>query len=309
MKHIENIERNLHRMPEFQDPLLIELKEISNVEGKDSIPEIEVKVNADTPISEVEKKVKDKLVKQNWWLQEYWSKKNVPKEQITIKIPDGNFEVFNFGESLKQRHFDELGNIVKIFSQINNGKFFESIKYVLIDDIQKPNPHTGEEMCGYGPVEEKAVKIYPNGIKFKSHRIPTASNFTGTLIHEFSHTIDNEFKNEWIKEFGWTQLDKPKPSPGGSYQYYEVKNPKNCVSDYAKFSPDEDICESMAAYLTQYENLDPERREFIKSWISINDTEDSSVSMTRKTNSEIELPRVKEPVIYEKKKRKKFSIK
>ncbi|TRZ77274.1 hypothetical protein D4R87_03090 [bacterium] len=282
---------------------------MAGIEDVDSTSLIEIMDNDDEEIDTIENKVRSKLQTENWWLQDYWKEKGLPHEQIIIETSVGNLEIFNFGDSLEQRHFDELQQIVKVLATINKGELLKAIKYLLIDNVQLLNPNSGEETNGKstGSYNTRTLKLYPRGIKFMQHRIPTASNFSGTLIHEFTHTITDNFKNEWIKEFGWHELKEPKLLHDNR-QYYETENPQNCVSDYALYSPDEDICESMVAYITHFEKLDPHKKEFLESRLPMSDANEDKIKISRRLNEEIELPKVPEPVKYRRKRRKKFSI-
>ncbi len=298
--------------PEYQNLLTIQLEEITETGAIDSMNVMDVTAKSDAPKEDVENKVRGELKDQNWWLQEYWTEKGVPQEQIVVETPVGNLEIFNYGELLEQRHLDELSSVVAIMLSMNKGQISQNVSYILIDNQQLRNTNTGEALNGKGPIREKAIKLYPNGIKFSPHRIPNASNFAGTLIHELTHTLlqglPDNFINDWITLFKWKSLDIPKQLPGGDYQYRETEIPTSCVSDYALLSPDEDICESMVAYITHYDQLDSQKKEFIESRLPRGESTEGVVNIVRKSYNEIELPKVLEPVKYKRDTTDEFSF-
>src|SRR5882724_6348951 len=86
--------------PEYQKIENINLKQVSK-EDADYDKAIEISVaSEDTPKEEIEKMVRDKLVSGNWWLQEKWQEKGLPKEQIDIRVGDYKITLYNFGEPL-----------------------------------------------------------------------------------------------------------------------------------------------------------------------------------------------------------------
>ena len=252
-----------------------------------------------------EKKFSEKLIKENWRLQKKWKEKiekSEIQEQIIIQIGNTALEIYNFGNLLEKRHIQELEQVVKMFAHIQDGRVFQKVKYILIDNTQHRNIKTDEELNGYSNAEnDNSIRLYPAGMQFSSHRIKTASNFEGTLIHEFSHSLANDFKNEWFREkkFNWAFDKFGKEYLGGITQYYN-KQPDKCVSDYACLSPKEDFCESMVAALKMDKTLDPERLKFIKEKV-LNSSVDkllndisvkTEVSIERKLGNEVKFPEI-----------------
>lgn len=291
--------------PEYQ-----KLKDISFEEVRKSDPDFEkariLCVDPDESKEMVEKELREELETENWWLQEEWQKKGVPKEQIDIVAGDKNLTVYNFQEeSLTARHLEELERVVKEFSQIRGGEIFDRVQYILIDNTPKTNPKTGEGHYGYAAVDDKAIKLYPRGLEFSPYRIENILSFEGTIIHELSHSIDKgrDFVNDWIKKFGW-DLVETKKGKG-----WELKEPEKCINSYARLDPGEDICESMVAALRNPKLLDPERLKFLKEILRLDEIDESKASkidIQRREGKEIKLPKLESPVKY---KLKKYLIK
>jgi hypothetical protein len=303
----EQIKRNFpettqNQINHFKDAY----KDFSNmqfeeVEDEDnSLDIIEISINKDEKQEKIEEKLKEYLKEHNWWLQDYWKKKGNPKEQFTVSTKIGDIQIYNFAEALTERHIQEFLDLIKVFAQAKDKSPLQEVKYILLDDLQYPNPNTGEDMNGYGPVKENAIKLYPRGQKFIPHRIPEASNFEGTVIHELSHGFSVSLRNDWANTFGWKMLDNPILLAGGAYQYYKCSNPEKCISDYAKINPSEDICESMIAAIKAPKILDPERLSFIKKKILGNNIEKSPIEIKKQKN--IRIPNINQPIKFRRKK-------
>lgn len=202
----DNVEQSKYES--FSDIKFEEVKEaVNNAEI------IEIEAKSDEFKENVKTKLQDYLKEHNWWLQDYWREKGFPKEQFTITTEVGDIQIYNFSEALTERHLQELENLIQIFAQAKDQSPLKEIKYILLDDVQRANPNTGEDMNGYGASREEAIKLYPRGQKFIPHRIPEASNFEGTVIHELAHAFSIDLINKWSKAFGWKMLEMPAVPP------------------------------------------------------------------------------------------------
>lgn len=124
------------------------------------------------------------------------------------------------------------------------------------------------------------------------HRISTGmrpeeagfvDNFSGTLAHELAHGgstssmtrpgglffDDNYghhmFYEPWYEKFGWT-WDRI-----NGKTIFSTKYPEKCIgggAGYAATRPEEDICDSVAAYILNPQALDSGRRQFIQERIA-----------------------------------------
>lgn len=307
---MENPRENLNEKLEYENIFDIHLQEVQKDDPhvKNTII---IRVNHGESNENIKNKVQEELIKKNWWLQDYWTKKGIPNEQISIKIGEINLEVYNFSAKLQDKHIEELKRAIKDLNKIQNGIIFKNIKYILIDDKQAKNPRTGENLNGYSRAECNAIQIYPEGLRFIPHRIKEASNFEGTIIHEFAHNLNLDVFNKWRQEFGWKDLDKPKQLSGGAFQYHVLDDPKRCVSDYAVFEPQEDLCESLVAALRSPGILDSQRAEFINRLFQkdafVNEQiKESNIDI--KVKDEICLPKTDQPVYFEKKEKLRMKI-
>ena len=215
---------------------------------------------------ELEAKIRRELTWCCWWLQQYWCGKESPSEQYVLETDrDIRLGVYNYGDSLEQRHLDELAGVVKLYAPIRGGAVLRAINYIVIDNLDYPNPQTGEPTNGQFRQMERSIVMFPSGLTFEPHRVAKTSNFTGTLIHELSHGIGVDFLRKWIEKFKWHLRTQAGRLPGGMADENYCEEPERCVTDYARFNPGDDICESVVAALTDPGCLDAERMQFLMS--------------------------------------------
>jgi len=298
-----------------QDNLKYEsLEDIELQEVKEDDPDfgsaLEINVPEDSK-TDIEAEVRNKLKTENWWLQEEWQEKGAPGEQIDIQTGKHKIILYNFGEPLQEQHLEELKRALEDISKVSN-KLLTTIKYILINNVSKFNPQSGENFRGYSEGEMSAIQVYPEGRELMPYgRIEGVSNFDAIIIHECSHNIrkiDLDFVNKWRENF-WVFIEDfdKKRKMSGSDEYrldYDPINPDRCVSEYAKSSPDEDICESIVAALRAPAVLDPKKLQFIKSGLLKEEKPSEKIVLQKR--DKIELPKKGSPVKY---KVKKFQFK
>lgn len=233
--------------------------------------------------------------KDRWWLWEYWENKGLPKEQIELTDGKHNISLYNFQETpIGNDQLEQIQRILQFFSRIKGGIAFDRVEYILLDDVQGMNDKSGEPTNGYGPANSKAVTLYPNALKPIPNRVTDkVTNLEGTLTHEMTHGIpgmmfgEEMFFNMWTKTTGWKIGDERRVLPGGAIAIWETDYSR-CVTEYAASDPDEDICESMVAYLFDPEKLDPTRLDFLQTHLPISSPDLQPWTYSRP--SEVKLP-------------------
>ena len=300
-KEIERLEPKI----EYQKITEILLEEV-----REDKPDFEkarkLYVEINEPKEKSEEKLRQELIRENWWFQPEWREKNIPKEQVEITIGDKKLNIYNFAEPLTIEHLEKLERVIKESSQIKNGELLDRVKYILINDARKKSPYVeNEEQNGFTYPNAQTIELNPPAIEFTPHRIKKVSNFEGTLIHEFSHNIvdtDVELFNKWNEKFGWEIIEQPiEKFPGGDPICYENEHPERCVSQYARLSPDEDIAESIVAALRDPKVLDPERLQFLKETLrldKIDVVKAPEINIQRRSGKDIKLPQLESPVKY-----------
>ena len=228
-KFVEEIEKE----PEYQSIDDIIFREVKGGDSDFNTATV-LNIEPNQPEEEIRKKLAGQISEENWWLQKYWQEKGPPNEQLELTVGDNKLSIYNFGEKITDRHLVELERVVKEFFQIEEGKIFDNVRYILIDNERKINleKNLEEEQNGEAPSGDKAIKLYPRGVQLGFHRIEGASNFEGTLIHEFSHLIPDiklSFYDAWREKFRW-QLKGTTEVGTKRYGKWECESPENCVS-------------------------------------------------------------------------------
>lgn len=261
-----------------------------------------ININGTQTEQELDEAAKKDTIRTSWWLQEYWLKKGMPKEQITVRADNLTVEVYNYGQALSPSQLEEAKRVIATLSQASIPNQNSRIEYVVINDTDEMNDQNGENKRGYAFSASRMVALYPRAVSPEPHRIANTSSFAGTLAHEFGHiylSAGGDFWNEWRKRFGWEtlpddQVDREKPA----IKSYTTNQPERCITGYAQFSPDEDICESLSAVVNNPAVLDPERRDFImERWFKEKPVE-KEVATDRKVAGQIKMPRVPNKIKY-----------
>ncbi len=246
---------------------------------------------------EIIKKAQEEVKRKSWWLEDYWQEKGIPIEQFIIKINGVGFEVYNYGEKLTEAQVHEMNRTLDILSQTEGQK----PRYVLIDNKNTLNIQNNEDERGYAKRIQNAIILRPRAMSNEPHRIPNTSSLVGTLIHEFGHFLQQnpQLQNEWIKRFGWKILSSEEMRSRYPKQF-ETQQESRCVTDYAKFSQDEDICESLVAAIRQPEILDKEKLDFIidKFLNGKLPNIESAKEFERKSSEEVTMPLTPEKIKY-----------
>ena len=166
---------------------------------------IEIEVYKDDSEEVILKKLKEKLVRENWWLQDEFEKEGMPKEQFLIN-GNNEYSIYNFNENLSE---EQKSSLVKGISFLENSSEISSIKgiTILIRKTERINSNSKQPFYGNNYSDSKVINIYPRALENKEYRdIPEINGLGATIIHEFSHPIydkmEQKIKEEW-SNFGW----------------------------------------------------------------------------------------------------------
>ncbi len=258
----------------------------------------------------------------DWFTSEYWRNKGIPEEQVEFQVNGQAITVYNWNKDKPftdehiqkaQRAFQELASR---FPQIT-----DQMRWILIDDKQEASafgdpekyPLNGYALRGWG-----AFRLLPRGMDLIPHRITKASNFEGTLVHESTHLIQQQFEPEWSDRFKWDYCSdhedewEMRPTPDGTAKrWFDKKTgemapqaqfplqPDQCITDYAKQNIGEDICDSIVAYVYDpnlLEGVSPDKSRIFQKHDA---KQPLPITTSRRvTREEIELPEVKEETVY-----------
>lgn len=216
--------------------------------------------------------VQEKKEAEQWYTQEYWRLKGKPQEQIEFLIQDQRITIYNFNSErpLTDEHLERAQSVFQEMAS-RFPEAMKQIRWILVDDEQLSSVFDDAEKYpanGMAHKDWNAFQFYPRGTELFPYRLPVTSNFEGVFSHELTHLIEDEFLSEWSENFQWASCSdyedhwEIRPSPDGKTEAWFHKKtnemalhgkfplqPEQCVTDYARQKMNEDICESVVAYI------------------------------------------------------------
>lgn len=266
--------------------------------------------------------IRDQQENKAWYTNEYWRKKGVPKEQIDFMVGNQPITVYNWnGENLVTDEYakkiqEALEQLAVHFPQA-----IDKLRWILMDDVQAPSAFGDSKKYPFNGVSLKdwaAFRFFPRGISLIPHRIEKTTNVEGTLVHEVSHSIEDNFFEEWKQRYRWEYCvdhiddwESRLPPEGDVKRWFNKQTgemapqsqyplqPEECVTDYAKLSREEDICDSIVAYIYDpdlLKGISPTKFDILRG----HDAKRLKpvVSLKRVAKEDIRLPEIKPETIY-----------
>ncbi len=271
---------------------------------------------------QIVERVKSQAEGREWYFDSYWREKGLPEEQIEFMVGDRQLMLYNFNKeiSVSDEHLDKARKILEIYAS-KFPRALEKINWILIDNIQHPSMY-GDTLNwpanGNGMPRSRAFRLLPRAMSFDPYRVSTITNFEGVFAHELTHTIDDDFENAgWKEKYKW-ELCKDHPddwelrdTPDRKGKAYFNKHtgkmalvgeyplqPEECVTEYATHNIDDDVCESVVAYLFDPDllrSVSPGKYSIIESLDQSKPAEE--VRAIRVSEDQIKLPEIKPEVI------------
>jgi len=249
-------------------------------------------------ISRDVEEIKELHKEKKWFTADEYRRK-IPNEQVEFFINDKNITFYNFNKEkeLSEIHIEKIKNVFKEMTERFPGSL-NNIDWVLIDDVQQPSLSGDEKfpLNGLADKDRRCLKIMPRAMDIdKTHRVEGVLNFEGTLAHEIGHFIEDIFLEEWRKYYQWREKREGEIAPGNKYPV----QPDECIDDYAKKDMQEDICDSLVAYIynpQRLKEISPTKFSIIES-IENKEKERLEVSSRRLDKPEIKLPEIKAEII------------
>lgn len=252
----------------------------------------------DSQINKEIEEIKELHKEKKWFTTDNYRRKR-PNEQVEFSINDKNITFYNFNKEkeLSESHIEKIKNVFKEMTERFPGSL-NNIDWVLIEEIQQPSLSNDERfpLNGLAEKDMRCLKIMPRALDIdKTHRVEGVLNFEGTLVHEVGHFIEDRFLEEWRKHYQWREKREGEIAPGDKYPV----QPNECIDDYAKKDEQEDICDSLVAYIynpKRLKEISPKKFSIIES-IENKEKKRSKVSSIRIDKSEIKLPEIKAEII------------
>jgi len=257
----------------------------------------------------------------DWFLSDYWRKKGIPQEQIEFQVGEQPITIYNYNHE-KPFTDDHLARMQSALTELTSRfpQVIDKIRWILIDDMAHASGYGDPEkypLNGNAMHQWQAFRFLPRGTELMPHRIHATSNFEGTFVHEMTHLIDKDFKQEWEEKFKWDWCSEypddweTRATPDGTEKKFFNKQtdemspqgqfslqPDQCITYYARQSMIEDICDSMVAYV-----YDPDLLKTISEdkyeILSKHDARASApeISAKRIAKQAIKLPEIKPEIV------------
>ena len=311
--HILGSEQDLIKFKEFVSTKKEnEMQNIDDISFEEVSPDtsdsIEIKVYKDDSEEIVLKKLKEKLIQENWWLQDEFKNEGIPKEQFIINGNNNEYSIYNFNDNLS---IEQQNSLIKGISFLENSMEISSLKgiTILIRKTERINSNSKQPFYGNNYEDSKVINIYPRALKNEGYReIPEISGLEATVVHEFSHPIyskmEQKLRQEW-SNFGWETATEEEQKNENIWAI-KPKESNKCVTKYAQFAPDEDFCESIVGLYAQSSKLDSKKKTFLENNIFNKIENIPLVKITKK--EKVELPKLPENIKFHKKEVSKISI-
>jgi hypothetical protein len=192
-----------------------------------------------------------------WEQATYWQNKEISYRK-TFSFNSWSIEVIGFNErELNQAQEQE---IEEFFAEAPDGfaKHSPFVKAILLDDELLPHEPTD---AGWGSYFGDRVRFTPRTITASEYRIPGISPIKAVLAHEFMEAniypgSESELVKLWAEQFGF--------SKNGQDDFTICQQPERCITAYAQKSAEEDLCESMVAFLYSPDKLDQGKRSLLE---------------------------------------------
>ncbi len=207
-----------------------------------------------------------------WYESPYWKEKT-PLHEMSIELTDSVIHVYNFNPNVSERELNRVSSAVtkcvSAFPEAADGTDF-----ILLDNIQQPSPYNDDKHLprrGEYSKKHRVSTITPLGASEGVYRVPPVQNLEAVVTHEMAHGMPELLLWKWAGQIDrklcnstdwgvvetstgrriWRKIDTNIISLDGRCP----ANPEECVSEYAQTSLEEDICESIVAYLYNPELL------------------------------------------------------
>lgn len=254
-------------------------------------------------------KVCQQLERNNWWLNAHWQEKGLPQEEFIWQMGDKKISIFNFGQTLTDQNVQDFKLALDSIAA-NTQYGLEGLEYILIDNTDKAHNYAeeGQLVRGESITPQRSIVLYPTVITEQSYRDgqlgENISGIQGIIPHEIGHQFGYNSAGEnnqlvvnlWNNDYGFGRYNEEKGD-------FEVTNPSETVSDYARLNPSDDLCESLVAAIYnpgRLQAVSPKKLEFMRKLILKDGQAESAISKV-----DIHLPVVESPCKYQKKVKQK----
>lgn len=244
--------------------------------GEESSADLEIKIPVSKVLdkSVVEEGMSDVLKSKRWFFRENLEGKELI-ERFEIVLDDNvHVDVFSFNAEFKQEHIEEIARALSLLYGSLKDKSLWTLKDIILEKENVFNRKTGGNKNGEECISVGYMKIFPITLRDGKYRDKFNSSWLfGLTLHEAAHVVlQNPLQARWDTfkdQLGWEDVEPPYV-----IEYYDghVTNKFNrdyatLPSDYAALTIEDDIVESVIAYLIDFNNLDQVRKSLIEKFV------------------------------------------
>ncbi len=217
----------------------------------------------------LEREVRQVLATQYWWIGTECV--DLPlTERWRFRYGTYATEIYNFAAPLSQELRALLLRGLSLFCMALREPSFWKLQSVQFLPVGPMNGKSGRPMRGREVIDERRFVVYPPALHAgPCCDAPVARELSWTAIHEATHVmLERLLQTEWSKVFGWRPCkdyqDYDVRLPGGGVADAFLLEPELCPTVYASYQPDDDLADSVGAFLLAPELLSPGRRNFLE---------------------------------------------
>ncbi len=259
--------------------------EIVNINGfkmpyqitdKENSADLEIKIPVSKVLdkSVVEDVMTDVLKSKKWYFRENLEGKELIERYEIVLDDNVHVDVFSFNPDFKQEHIEEIAKALSLLYGSLKDKSLWTLKDIILEKENVFNRKTGGNKNGEECISGGYIKIYPVTLREGRYRDKFNSSWLfGITLHEAAHVVlENPLLDSWNAfkdQLGWEDVELPyviETFDGHLMANYN-RDYATLPSDYAALTIEDDIVESITAYLIDIDKLDQIRRSFVEKFI------------------------------------------
>ncbi len=182
--------------------------------------------------------------KEHWQLSDGEHSIDVLNYCDEVAVSEAQLELITFALADYQYHFPEAVtkiNAITVSDRLPKSSYGNEAKF----------PKLADSFIDQGMIALTPHAI--NAAEYHNGQLKISEPLVATIAHELTHFVTDEFEEDWKSRAGtkWEYLQ----DENGVRELVPVVGGERCVTDYARKSPEEDICESVVAFMYDPESL------------------------------------------------------
>jgi len=246
------------------------------ITDKENSADLEIKIPVSKVLdkSVVEDVMTDVLKSKKWYFRENLEGKELIERYEIVLDDNVHVDVFSFNPDFKQEHIEEIARALSLLYGSLKDKSLWTLKDIILEKENVFNRKTGGNKNGEECISLGYMKIFPITLRDGKYRDKFNSSWLfGLTLHEAAHVVlQNPLQASWDTfkdQLGWEDVESPYVIEyyDGHVTYKFNRDYAMLPSDYAALTIEDDIVESVIAYLIDYANLDQVRKSLIEKFL------------------------------------------